>query len=1459
MATFTNGLTASTIGNTLNMGYYETEGEVLPYIARMLNRSAKRSVIIDISAGEGRAVKFLSEAWNAVPYAVELDERRAAACREILPFNNVVNGSAFTFRTSEAHYPLIFNNAPYVAYAKSDAERTEQKFLPANNKLLSKDGGIMVIMVYAQHLADPKFANYIVTQFTEHRIFRIPVKHLGNYMQLVIFARTNGKRREHLGTGKDIVARAQYNYERNKEIASLSDLEGDSAIFESIVDAEPLDWEIRSAELPDVFRGAEYDAAKIEHDWMDNMPIGGLGFRDAAIREIKPRQATTLLKPRPAHLAVMIQSQGLLNGCPIFDNTTQKWCLIRSRTIMVERTVESEEEIDNGTKHTRSTYKANEPVTSILYEDGVSVPMDGDGLVEFVANNLEAVTAIIRDRVQVIYQLDYMKNQALKRVIHKMRLNKAGGHHKLATTQRHVLAAMYAILCRQKGGLLAAEPGFGKTFLAASMIALMQYREANSRDFSVNQLMGKYKKHYGMVDLVIVPPHLASRTIDEIKAVMPEAIVMGVYAEDTNDLNFVEQFRLFQDARKESMAKNEIRPYVLVLSRSAKAGEGWVSSFQFVRDRHDIRREVRQKENAAPVWYARNPETNRFAEYLDEEGIPTAYRRAELASKRLQFGLEAGKQAPRGIKHKLPTYKHIKDAEASAIDIQLRQMKRLAENGELDEMSLAYAEQLAIDNGYEWKKIKPADAVDEEYTRENADPYMTARMQIARLRRDDQPKRYEHMWQEIRRYSTLESSTKISIDEMMEKLLHSEVERLSTVTLNLTRTSTGRIMTSKCRMKLWQERLPFTGTYSDYADINPPFRHLYKSDGKKEQVSRIYRRLPLPDILLKNEGKFWLMLAEKQTNSRDVKEINRRTNSIIESLESASKKPLENEQKAIIWEEVVIEYMKQKWVADKPWRNPKNPKGTLNGVADIIIRELGNDIHLLIVDEAHEDQKGEESAQGAFTLRLAQKATSVMFMTATPFNGYSSSMRAMMGEMIPKFNEKYPRSDEGLARYMRDFGRMVTHEVTKRVIGDAATSGVRVTKTRETQEAIGASSRMVVELLGSTVWVGLRDMRNDMPPNVSSIEETTLNGELYEVFHKAHGIYSGYTAGLRTAGKNSGYLAARGVLTSFGLSYPNTPFTPYYFTHAIKQYDPLTGDMMSFDYKHEHITPAVKLNFTQKESDLLEKIRAERELGNRVTVFTNSPALTKRLHEVVESAGYQTSALYQSTVDTHAREQWFKQQIADGMEVLVTNFQLVKTGIDLVETTTLMFYAVSTDIRAIIQAAGRAWRKIQTNPCSVRYLIWVEESKKEVEGKIVVTKTLTAEGAVLWLNTIEKQKALNYLSGDSATGTIDITAGKVSIDQQIANLLEKGLTLDELRNADAQSEAYSSMWEIVEDEYVDEDEILFIEPTTSPATFEEFGMFEEEPEILIPAPRIFEAKPVTTKKGEVIAVQFSMF
>ena len=379
---------------------------------------------------------------------------------------------------------------------------------------------------------------------------------------------------------------------------------------------------------------------------------------------------------------------------------------------------------------------------------------------------------------------------------------------------------------------------------------------------------------------------------------------------------------------------------------------------------------------------------------------------------------------------------------------------------------------------------------------------------------------------------------------------------------------------------------------------------------------------------------------------------------------------------------------------------------------------------LLIADEAHE-YKNAGSAQGQAMGVLASKVRKTLLLTGTLMGGYGDDLfyllfRALPGRMI---EDGYRPSKQGsltpaAMAFMRDHG--VLKDIYSESNGSAHKTAKGSKITVRTVKAPGFGPKGVLRcVLPFTVFLKLRDIGgNVLPPYDEEFREVAMNAEQAQAYGRLSGQL---TAELRQA------LARRdttllGVVLNVLLAWPDTCFRSETVKH------PRTRNLLAF-------TPSLftDLEVMPKERELIDICREEKAAGRKVlvySVYTGTRDTTSRLKVLLEQEGFKTAVL-RASVDASRREDWIAEQIDRGIDVLITNPELVKTGLDLLEFPTIVFMQSGYNVYSLQQAARRSWRIGQKQPVRVIYLGYAGTSQMTCLGlmakKITVSQSTSGD------------------------------------------------------------------------------------------------------------------------------------
>lgn len=379
---------------------------------------------------------------------------------------------------------------------------------------------------------------------------------------------------------------------------------------------------------------------------------------------------------------------------------------------------------------------------------------------------------------------------------------------------------------------------------------------------------------------------------------------------------------------------------------------------------------------------------------------------------------------------------------------------------------------------------------------------------------------------------------------------------------------------------------------------------------------------------------------------------------------------------------------------------------------------------VLFADEAHE-YKNLGSAQGQAMGVLASCVRKVVMLTGTLMGGYAEDLfyllfRALPAQMIEdgyKPNKNGSLSSAGLA-FMRDHG--VLKDIYSESKGEAHKTAKGSKTTHRTEKAPGFGPQGVLRcVLPYTVFLKLKDIGgNVLPPYEEEFREVAMTAEQGAAYHK---MDANLTAELKQA-------LARGDTTLLGkvlsvlLAWPDCAFRPENVVH------PKTKNTLAFVpsiFKDDELMP--------KEQELIDICIKEKAAGRRVlaySIYTGKRDTTSRLKVQLEKAGLKVAVL-RSTEATETREEWILNQVDRGVDVVITNPELVKTGLDLLDFPTIVFMQSGYNVYTLQQAARRSWRIGQKNAVKVIYLGYAETAQMKclelMAKKIAVSQSTSGD------------------------------------------------------------------------------------------------------------------------------------
>ncbi|WP_246540045.1 DEAD/DEAH box helicase [sulfur-oxidizing endosymbiont of Gigantopelta aegis] len=351
----------------------------------------------------------------------------------------------------------------------------------------------------------------------------------------------------------------------------------------------------------------------------------------------------------------------------------------------------------------------------------------------------------------------------------------------------------------------------------------------------------------------------------------------------------------------------------------------------------------------------------------------------------------------------------------------------------------------------------------------------------------------------------------------------------------------------------------------------------------------------------------------------------------------------------------------------------------------------------LLVDEAHE-YKNQHSAQGQAMGVLSTLVKKTILLTGTLMGGYADDIFYLLWRAMPqvmlqdgyRYNNRNTLSSAAMS-FMRE------HGVLKDIYKESEIRSHRTARgksmTVRTVKAPGFGPKGIARfVLPYTAFLKLRDIgQNVLPPyreHFIEVDMTSTQGECYVKLKNQ----------LETELRQSlarGDTTLLGVVLNVLLRWPDTCFNAETVKH------PRSHSLLAF-------MPSVfdEDTLSPKEKELIRIALDNKGRHRRTlvyTTYTGKRDTASRLKTLLTKAGLKTAVL-RSSVSTMKREDWILDQVDRGIDCMVCNPELVKTGLDLLEFPTIVFMQSGYNVYTLQQASRRSWRIGQTEDVDVYYL-----------------------------------------------------------------------------------------------------------------------------------------------------------
>jgi Type III restriction enzyme, res subunit/Helicase conserved C-terminal domain len=355
---------------------------------------------------------------------------------------------------------------------------------------------------------------------------------------------------------------------------------------------------------------------------------------------------------------------------------------------------------------------------------------------------------------------------------------------------------------------------------------------------------------------------------------------------------------------------------------------------------------------------------------------------------------------------------------------------------------------------------------------------------------------------------------------------------------------------------------------------------------------------------------------------------------------------------------------------------------------------------LLIGDEGHEF-KNDGSAQGQAFGVLASQCRKALLLTGTLMGGYADDLFFLLFRLNPKAMIEdgfgYQRGSLGAASwaFMRAHG--VVKDIYKQSSAPAEERAHRTAKgrnvTHREAKAPGFGPVGVMRyVLPMTAFLKLKDIGgNILPPYEEFFTGVPMDPEQQSQYLR---MANALKVELRQA-LRAGDQSLLGVVLNALLAWPDCCFRAETVLHPHRKHVLASAPAM-FD----EVTPM------PKELKMIELCRQAKRAGRRTlvySVYSGTRDTMSRLKALLEAEGFKVAVL-RASVEAAKREDWLLEQVDRNVDVVITNPELVKTGLDMLEFPTIVFMQSGYNVYTLQQASRRSWRIGQKLPVDVHFL-----------------------------------------------------------------------------------------------------------------------------------------------------------
>lgn len=359
-------------------------------------------------------------------------------------------------------------------------------------------------------------------------------------------------------------------------------------------------------------------------------------------------------------------------------------------------------------------------------------------------------------------------------------------------------------------------------------------------------------------------------------------------------------------------------------------------------------------------------------------------------------------------------------------------------------------------------------------------------------------------------------------------------------------------------------------------------------------------------------------------------------------------------------------------------------------ISKYILRYLKKDIDYLITDELHQ-YLAADSAQAEAFGDIFQASKKFIGLTGTLMNGYAKGIFPLLFRITPGLMRKEGFSYGDMEAFAKEYG----------VIRKIKTVNIRNHKpvgNIKSKHLPGISPLLYTKfLLDNTIFISLSDIAEGLPSYTEHPVAIQMDNELRRAYQS---FESDIRENFRAYDSNNYRIMAQMVQAL--MVYPDQPY---------KQppiLNPETGTILALPQELEQCQRG-------KDHAVLKLIKNKVACGEKVLFYyhwsNRTDIAIRRMKNLLEKEGI-AAAVLSSRIKAENREEWIREQLDHGIDVLLTNDSLVEVGLDLLDFTTIINYQISSSLFTMQQANRRSWRLSQTKDVNVYFFYYAATAQE---------------------------------------------------------------------------------------------------------------------------------------------------